>query len=63
LEGDGATEEVLADAEWAQRAGISGVPFFIVNDHYAFSGAQPPEAILRALQQVSELSKTGEKHS
>lgn len=49
---DAAQEQVLADAQWAQQAGISGVPFFIVNDKYAWSGAQPPDAILRMLRQI-----------
>ena len=49
---DAATEQVQADARWAQRAGISGVPFFIVNNQYAWSGAQPPEAILNMLRQI-----------
>jgi predicted DsbA family dithiol-disulfide isomerase len=58
LQGDAGLDEALADAEWAQRAGIGGVPFFIINDQYGFSGAQSPEAILRALEQVAELNAT-----
>jgi predicted DsbA family dithiol-disulfide isomerase len=49
---DAAQEQVLADAAWAQGAGISGVPFFIVNDRYAWSGAQPPDAIVQMLKQI-----------
>jgi predicted DsbA family dithiol-disulfide isomerase len=49
---DAGQEQVLADVRWAQGAGISGVPFFIVNDRYAWSGAQPPEAILQMLRQI-----------
>ncbi len=45
-------EQALADARWARQAGISGVPFFIVNERYAWSGAQPPEAILQMLRQI-----------
>lgn len=44
--------EVLADVTWAREQGISGVPFFIFNGRYAFSGAQPPQMIRRVLQQV-----------
>jgi predicted DsbA family dithiol-disulfide isomerase len=33
--------------------GISGVPFFIVNDRLAFSGAQQPDVILRVLRQAA----------
>lgn len=52
LEGDAARSEVEDDVEWARQAGISGVPFFIINDRYAFSGAHPPETILRVMRQV-----------
>lgn len=41
------------EAQDATRNGIRGVPFFILNDRYSLSGAQPPEifreAIARAL--------------
>jgi predicted DsbA family dithiol-disulfide isomerase len=53
LDGGAGLDEVLADAQWAREAGISGVPFFVINDRYAFSGAQPLAAILRVLQQVA----------
>lgn len=53
LAGDAGEAEVMADIEFARQVGISGVPFFIFNDKYAFSGAQPPEAIRRVLQQVA----------
>jgi predicted DsbA family dithiol-disulfide isomerase len=52
LEGDAARSEVEDDVERARQAGISGVPFFIINDRYAFSGAHPPETILRVMRQV-----------
>lgn len=54
LAGEAGLDEVLADVQWARQAGISGVPFFVINDRYAFSGAQPPAAILRVLQQVAQ---------
>jgi predicted DsbA family dithiol-disulfide isomerase len=49
---DAGQEQALADARWAQGAGISGVPFFIVDSKYAWSGAQPPETILQMLRQI-----------
>lgn len=52
LESDAATDEVLADIAYARQVGISGVPFFIFNEKYAFSGAQPPEMIRRVMEQV-----------
>ena len=57
LQGDAAREQVQAEARWAQEAGISGVPFFIVDNRYAWSGAQPPEAIVQMLRQL-EASQT-----
>lgn len=45
--------EVLADVREAQQLGISGVPFFVFGRRYAFSGAQPPEMILRALERTA----------
>jgi predicted DsbA family dithiol-disulfide isomerase len=45
--------EVFDDVSFAGQAGISGVPFFIFNHKYAFSGAQPPEMIRRVLLQVA----------
>jgi predicted DsbA family dithiol-disulfide isomerase len=54
LEGPAAQEQVLGEAQWAQQQGISGVPFFIFNNRYAFSGAQPPEVILEVLEKVRE---------
>lgn len=52
LECDAAADEVLADIAYARQVGISGVPFFIFNEKYAFSGAQPPEMIRRVMEQV-----------
>jgi predicted DsbA family dithiol-disulfide isomerase len=49
---DAGQEQALADARWAQGAGISGVPFFIVDSKYAWSGAQPPDAIVQMLRQI-----------
>ncbi len=53
LAGDAGQDEVLDDVAYARQVGISGVPFFIFNGKYAFSGAQPPEAIRRVLEQVA----------
>lgn len=53
LEGDAAEGHVLADVNYARQVGISGVPFFVFNEKYAFSGAQPPESIRRVMEQVA----------
>ncbi|CAN0584983.1 unnamed protein product, partial [Ectocarpus sp. 12 AP-2014] len=46
-----------------QKLGVSGVPFFIINDKYAINGAQPSAVFLEALQQVAPVSsfEDGEK--
>src|SRR6478735_1461999 len=46
--------EVRSDEATAQQYGISGVPYFVVNQKYAISGAQPIETFVGALQQVWE---------
>lgn len=45
-------EAVLADREQAAGFGIGGVPFFLFGGRFGISGAQPPEILLQALEQV-----------
>lgn len=48
-------EEVKIEiAQYTQR-GVSGVPFFVINDEFGISGAQPVEAFLNAFKSVSPL--------
>ncbi|GIX10615.1 DsbA family oxidoreductase [Elioraea sp.] len=49
LRSDEAVAEVRAQAASARRAGITGVPSFVLNRHFLFSGAQPAETIADAL--------------
>lgn len=45
--------DVIADAgEMSRRHGVSGVPFFIINDEIILSGAQQPDTFLEAFRQV-----------
>jgi predicted DsbA family dithiol-disulfide isomerase len=53
LQGPAAQDEVLAEVAMAQQIGVRGVPFFVLNNTLAFSGAHPPENILRAMQQAA----------
>jgi len=53
LAGDAGEAQVLADVAFARQAGISSVPFFVFNDKYALSGAQPVEVMGRVLAQVA----------
>ncbi len=50
LETDAFAENVRSDEATAQRLGIRGVPFFVVDQQYGVSGAQMPETFLEALQ-------------
>ena len=45
-------EEVRADEAQARAYGITGVPFFVVENKYGVSGAQPAAALLEVLQQA-----------
>ena len=53
LDSDRDIAEVDAEVEAAKEAGIQGVPCFILDGKYAISGAQEPEALAAAIQQVS----------
>jgi len=44
--------EVKADIRHASRLGISGVPFFVFDEKYAISGAQPADLFLTALERT-----------
>ncbi|MGE8081581.1 DsbA family oxidoreductase [Peribacillus loiseleuriae] len=46
--------DVRSDEADAKRYGISGVPYFIINQKYTISGAQPTETFAEALQKVWE---------
>lgn len=52
LVSDEGAREVRAEQQWAQSAGVSGIPFFIFNRTHGTSGAQPPEALLSVMRQV-----------
>jgi predicted DsbA family dithiol-disulfide isomerase len=52
LEDDTDLETVRQEDQMARQMGVSGVPFFIINDKYALSGAQDPASFLAAFDQV-----------
>lgn len=45
-------EAVKQDENQAQQIGIQGVPFFVFNNKYGVSGAQPPETFLDVLHKI-----------
>jgi predicted DsbA family dithiol-disulfide isomerase len=63
LAGDEGREEVIAEDLAARRAGLSGVPSFLMDRHFLFSGAMPgprmAEAFRRADAILSERERTG----
>ena len=52
LESDKYGDEVRKDEESASKLRISGVPYFVFNNKYSVSGAQPPELFLELLEKV-----------
>jgi predicted DsbA family dithiol-disulfide isomerase len=52
LEGDAYAVAVRADLARARSFGIQGVPFFVLDERYAVSGAQSPDIILGALERA-----------
>ncbi len=49
LDSDQYADEVRYAERQAAEIGINGVPFFLIDDKYAVSGAQQPEVFLHAL--------------
>jgi predicted DsbA family dithiol-disulfide isomerase len=46
--------DVRRDESMARQYGITGVPYMLINQKYAISGAQPIEAFMEALQKVGQ---------
>ncbi|MCJ8164396.1 DsbA family oxidoreductase [Pontibacter sp. E15-1] len=55
FEGEAGKTEVRKMEQWAQAAGITGVPAFIINDKYLISGAQPADAFHQVFSQVAPI--------
>ncbi len=54
LQTDAFTNEVELDQYYAQQVGARGVPFFVFNNKYAVSGAQPTAVFKEVLEKVWE---------
>jgi predicted DsbA family dithiol-disulfide isomerase len=54
LDSDRDVELVTHEAARASEAGVSGVPFFILNNRIGVSGAQPPEMLAQAIDKARE---------
>jgi predicted DsbA family dithiol-disulfide isomerase len=53
LHGEEGVDEVKVEEATARRRGVDGVPFFVINNAVAVSGAQPTAAFVAAFQQVA----------
>ena len=63
LADDSIAYEVKQEIAHYQQRGVTGVPFFIINDTYGISGAQPSSVFLDAFAQVSPIEVIGEGNS
>jgi predicted DsbA family dithiol-disulfide isomerase len=61
LAGDADKDTVVAEIEAAQKMGVTGVPFFIIDQQYAVSGAQTPEVLVNALRDIAKLKAEARK--
>lgn len=52
LAGDAFLAEFQADLDRGRGFGVSGVPFFVIDEQHGISGAQPTEFFLSALRQL-----------
>ena len=51
------SDEVQTSQLEAAKLGVSGVPFYVFNQKFALSGAQPPEMFEMALERALGISK------
>jgi predicted DsbA family dithiol-disulfide isomerase len=57
---DAALWEMVQQQDLTARAsGINGVPSFLLDGHFLFSGAQPPEVIVSTLRQAIAAKQDG----
>ena len=54
LSSDADKDTVVAEIDAAQQMGVSGVPFFILDQKYAVSGAQTPDILVNALREIAK---------
>ncbi len=54
LEAGEGRQAIEADRQRAAELGVTGVPFYVFDDRYGLSGAQPPQAFQQVLAQLSQ---------
>ena len=52
LNSDQMADVVRADEQLARQYRVTGVPFFLINQKYALTGAQPTETFVQVLNKV-----------
>ena len=55
-----AVASVEKNARWAPQAGIKGVPYFIFNNKFSLSGAQPESVFEAALQKALSMERVAD---
>jgi predicted DsbA family dithiol-disulfide isomerase len=61
LNSDIYSKEVKQDIQQANAIGVQGVPFFVFDNKYAISGAQPATSFLQTLEKVWQEGKFDSK--
>lgn len=61
LKTDADKDTVLSEIDAAQKMGVTGVPFFIIDGQYAVSGAQTPDVLSNALREIAKLKGEARK--
>ncbi|MEX1062943.1 MAG: DsbA family oxidoreductase [Balneolaceae bacterium] len=61
LQNDAIEKEIREDIENARKLGIQGVPYFVLNQKYSVSGAQPVEVFVEALEKVKGEMNPGKR--
>jgi predicted DsbA family dithiol-disulfide isomerase len=59
LASDADKDAVQAEIENAQRMGVTGVPFFVLEGKYAVTGAQDAAVLADAIKQVAQMKAKG----
>lgn len=54
VESDQFASEVQADIKIAQQLGVRGVPFFVIDNKYGISGAQPKEIFENTIEKAAQ---------
>lgn len=59
LQSDTGSAEVQMAEQQLQQLGISGVPFYIIDNKYGVSGAQPADTFIKAFEEISSAPVSG----